>query len=136
VDTIDTIRAECVGNDELDQLDAVVRQLPANSHLGSFLAAMSTIVRDGDDLYVGRPTHRISPAKAAEVLGMSRPHLYKVMDAGELPYVAVGRDRRISLEDLRAFDQRRKALRKDLAERFAHPSETREAALQSLLDED
>jgi excisionase family DNA binding protein len=131
---VKTIEAACVQTHELDQLDTVVRQLPKDSHLGAALADMAYTVRKGGDIFIAWPGDRISPAKAAKVLGMSRTHLYKVMDAGDLPYIEVGRDRRISLDDLRAFDQRRDEVRKDLAERFARPSEVRSAALDNLVE--
>ena len=42
----------------------------------------------------GRQLHRV--ADAAQFLALSRSKLYAMMDAGELPYVKIGRSRRIS----------------------------------------
>jgi excisionase family DNA binding protein len=52
---------------------------------------------------------------AANHLGMSRPHLVKILEEGEIPFHHVGTHRRIYLKDLKAFEgtrdqQRRKSL--------------------------
>jgi excisionase family DNA binding protein len=127
---METVTARDVGKAELDQLANAVAALPASSPFAAALSAMCDSVRAGEDVVVTRRTgHDVTPAQAAAVLAMSRTHLYKVMDRGGLPFVRVGRDRRISFEDLIAFQARREQDRKDLAERFGHADVTRSAAL-------
>ena len=46
----------------------------------------------------------------------------------------VGRDRRIALGDLIAFEERRQRDRRELAERFASQSTTRGGAIDELAD--
>ncbi len=51
----------------------------------------------------------ITPNQAADILKMSRPHLLKFMDHGDLPYRRVGTHRRIKMSDLREFMAKRDA---------------------------
>ena len=61
-----------------------------------------------------QPTHApfatgdvlIKLAEAAKALGISHGTLYKLMDRGELPYVKIGKCRRISRAALRDYVQR------------------------------
>ena len=39
--------------------------------------------------------------KVAELLGISRAQVYKLMEAGELPYVKIGKSRRVRLDAVR-----------------------------------
>jgi excisionase family DNA binding protein len=42
---------------------------------------------------------------AATFLGMSRQHLVNLMDKGEIPHTRVGTHRRVTLKDLRTYQQ-------------------------------
>lgn len=63
----------------------------------------------------------LTTQQAAELLGMSRPYLVRLLERGELPYEMVGTHRRIELDD---------------ALRYRHErSERRRAALREVLQE-
>ncbi len=62
---------------------------------------------------------QLTTQRAADLLGVSRPHLIKLVEAGELPYHKVGSHRRIYLKDLVAYQKRRDAERREALNRIA-----------------
>ena len=62
----------------------------------------------------------ITPQEAADLLNVSRPHMVKLLDTGEMPQLAkIGRHRRVSraavLRYKRSRDARRESALKELA---------------------
>ena len=62
---------------------------------------------------------QLTTQRAADLLGVSRPHLIKLLESGELPYHKAGSHRRVYLRDLIAYQKRRDAERKDALNRIA-----------------
>jgi excisionase family DNA binding protein len=50
---------------------------------------------------------QLTTQRAAGLLGVSRPHVIKLLNSGDLPYHMVGSHRRIYLADVLAFAKRR-----------------------------
>ena len=55
---------------------------------------------------------QLTTQRAADLLGVSRPHLIKLIAAGELPHHKAGSHRRIYLKDLTTYQHRRDLERK------------------------
>lgn len=100
----------------------------AGPELRDLLLSLTRCVRDGDEIIAIDGSQTLTPSQAAERLGMSRSHLYKLLDRGEIVFHRVGRDRRIRFHDLVAFEEQRQHDRRELAERFAHQHATTNAA--------
>ena len=56
------------------------------------------------------PVHEVSAAQAAAFLRVTRQHIDKLLDKGELPSRRVGEDRCIQVNDLYAYDEHRHRL--------------------------
>lgn len=76
----------------------------------------------------------LSPSQAAQLIHMSRVHLYKLLDSGEIASHKVGKHRRIRLIDLKSFEAKRESDRLELAEKFAHQQSNRKAAIDEIAD--
>ncbi|MDE0133990.1 MAG: helix-turn-helix domain-containing protein [Acidimicrobiaceae bacterium] len=65
------------------------------------------------------PVHqRLTTQEAADLLGMSRPTFVKLLDAGQIPYDRPRRHRRVRLDDLLAYTERRSAESRDALDRM------------------
>jgi len=61
----------------------------------------------------------VSPAEAARVLGVSRPHVRKLMDRGDLPFRMVGTHHRIPVAELRQYQTAERRRRRAALARFS-----------------
>lgn len=96
-----------------------------NKICGALSSGNSVIVAAEDDL--------VTTTQAAKVLGVSRAHLYKVLDSGALPFTIVGaKDRRITMADLRNYAVKVEEARRHAALVAAHPRSVHAAAIDEM----
>lgn len=70
------------------------------------------------------PIHaELTSQEAADLLNVSRPHLVKLLEAGELPFYKTGRHRRVLFSDLMQFKQRREQSSQDAMEELARQAQ-------------
>jgi excisionase family DNA binding protein len=108
-----TVSTQNLTTAELDGLTRFQSGLP-EGELRYALSAMAATLSCGHDVIVSDAEDHYTTTEAAKLLGVSRAHLYKVLDSGALPFVSVGTNRRIRVQDFenyraRAFDARREA---------------------------
>ena len=60
----------------------------------------------------------LTTQEAANLLGISRPSLVKLLEAGEIPYQRSGRHRRVQLVDVLDYRSRRSAQRRESLDRM------------------
>jgi excisionase family DNA binding protein len=92
----------------------ILMEMPA-SLLRAVHDFLDAIAQPGETL-VFKAEHEVSPETAAEILGISRPIVYKRMDAGKLPFRQVGTHRRIRVADVARLKQYEEQRRRAAAE--------------------
>ncbi len=65
----------------------------------------------------------LTTKQAAEVLGVSRPFLIRVLEAGEIPYRKVGRHRRVLMKDVLAYKHSMQVKRRAVLDELVKASE-------------
>ena len=100
-------------------------QVPLTENAFNYLLAILNETAKGHAVLVMPLQAELSTCEAAELLGVSRPFLIRLVDKGELPFRVVGRHRRIPCEDLLAYKERTQSRRaKAVAEITAADDET------------
>lgn len=82
-------------------------ELPGDLYLILRQAAES--LRSGIAVSVAPVAQTLTTQQAAELLGVSRPTVIRLLDDGEIPFERVGSHRRITVHALLAFRERRRA---------------------------
>ena len=106
------VKLKFQGSDELVSIP-----LKALKLLTSILSNMA----EGKSIALMPTDAEISTQQAAEILNVSRPHVIKLLEKGDIPYKRVGSHRRILLQDILEYEaifkkKRRKQLNKLAAE--------------------
>jgi excisionase family DNA binding protein len=70
------------------------------------LLAILNNMADGKDTAVISSDSYISTQEAADYLKVSRPHLVRLLEGGDIPFIKVGTHRRVKFSDLVAFDKK------------------------------
>jgi excisionase family DNA binding protein len=65
----------------------------------------------------------LTTQQAADILGSSRQHVVKLLEGEQIPYERVGTHRRIRIEDVVAYKQRRQSTREEALTRMSKQAE-------------
>jgi excisionase family DNA binding protein len=106
LDELATLLTEVSGDAAMVAPDGTLVHLPPAVYevLSQVIAAM----RAGRAITVAPLAQRLTTQEAADLLGVSRPTLIKLLKDDEIPFEQPGRHRRIRLEDLLAYRDRRR----------------------------
>jgi len=87
-------------------------QVPLPDEVYRVLTDVVGAMRQGKVVTLLPHTQRLTTQEAADILGVSRPTLVKLLEDGKVPYQQPGRHRRILLTDLLAYQEHRQAVRR------------------------
>ena len=65
----------------------------------------------------------LTTQQAADILHVSRPHVIKLLEQGKMPYHQVGTHRRVKIEDVLAFREKRNKRRREQLDELTRLSE-------------
>lgn len=92
----------------------------------SAFAALRAVVRDmAQGLTITLIPHdkELTTKEAADILGVSRPFLVRLLDRGEIPYHRVGTHRRLRVEDILGYREVRAQRRREQLRKLTELSE-------------
>lgn len=78
-------------------------------HLYMVLRQVVEAMNNGLAVTVVPRTHVLTTQQTADLLGVSRPTVIKLLDAGQIPFFRTGSHRRVRLHDVLAFREQRRA---------------------------
>lgn len=113
--------------------------VPLPPELRSVLADVVRAMRRGQAVTFAPMSQQLTTQQAADLIGVSRPTLIKLLESGRIPYETPGRHRRLRLSDVLAFQELRRLEQREALRELAQdaqdlglynaPPETFDAAL-------
>ena len=100
------------------------RELDLPSALLTLLTDVLEALGRGQGVSVLAQPAELTTQQAADLLGVSRPHLVTLLERGEIPFHRVGSHRRITLEDLLSYRRSRTERRSHQLDELARLSQT------------
>ena len=88
-----------------------------------FLNTIMQHMAQGKAISIIPSSAEITTQQAAEMLNMSRPHVVKLLEDGELPFHKVGTHRRIKLKDLEKYRARMEKEREEALTELARQAQ-------------
>ena len=93
-------------------------EVPVPAAVYEVLVQVADAMRAGRAISVVPVAQRLTTQEAADLLGVSRPTLVKLLEDGAIPYEQPGRHRRVRLADLLAYRDARRFARKETLDRM------------------
>jgi excisionase family DNA binding protein len=96
------------------------RRLEVPAPVFDALVQIATAMAHGQGVTVMPQSALLTTQEAADVLGISRPTLVRLLTEGNLPYEQRGRHRRVLLAEILAYRDRMRQERRESLDRMAH----------------
>jgi excisionase family DNA binding protein len=71
------------------------------------LRQVTPLLAQGKGVTLIPQEHYLTTQEVANLLNISRPYLYKLLDRGEIPFTQIGSHRRVKAEDVLSYRQKR-----------------------------
>jgi excisionase family DNA binding protein len=98
-------------------------EIPLPDSLYDLIRYVIHMMAEGQALSIVPYHYHLTTQEAANLLNVSRPYLYSVLDKGDLAYEMVGTHRRIRVEDLLEYKQKRDSQRRQALDRLTNISQ-------------
>lgn len=123
VDELAALARLVEGSQSAELLGADGTRVPLPTPILEVLLDVVRAMRDGRAITVAPQALRLTTQQASELLGVSRPTLVKLLEVGEIPFEQPGRHRRIRLQDLLDYRERRRQERRAALAEMVRESE-------------
>lgn len=97
--------------------------VPLPPELRHVLSDVVRAMRRGQAVTFAPLSQQLTTQQAADLIGVSRPTLIKLLDAGRIPYETPGRHRRLRLSDVLAFQELRRAEQREALRELAQDAQ-------------
>mgnify|MGYP002761936963 FL=1 len=121
LDQVDDLASLVGKHDEQTVLRIKDREVVLPPSVARALVDVLTDMAEGRPVSVASSDEELTTREAAELLNVSRPHLVKLLEEGEIPFHKVGTHRRVYREDVLEYKARQR--------------EEAEEAMQNLTDQ-
>jgi excisionase family DNA binding protein len=82
-------------------------EMPLPESIYQLLCDVAPRLMRGETVFLIPEQAALTTQQAADILGMSRPYLKRLLDKGEIPFFRVGTHRRLHFADVNAYMERR-----------------------------
>ncbi len=82
--------------------------IPLPPEIAKVLGQVAAAMQQGLAVTVAPKTRELSTQQAADLLGISRPTLVRLLEEGEIPFMKARRHRRVMLADVLEFQERQR----------------------------
>lgn len=105
---------------EREQIRATLNDPATLDHLPEavrgFVATLLERVTEGHSLLAVSDDEALTTSQAARLIGCSRPHLVRLLDEGRLSHHLVGRDRRVTVSEVKRYLSERTRIAEQVAQ--------------------
>jgi len=104
----DLMRLECLlekAHPRLIGVDGEEIYLPESIY--QILRQVTPLLLEGKGVTLVPQEHYLTTQESANLLNISRPYLYTLLEKGEIPYTMIGTHKRIKIEDLLEYKRKR-----------------------------